>query len=102
MEGQKLLCAPENWQKVLALIPSEDIRERLHENWTKGQPKKKGAVLDEAAPLARWTELKQRVAKKVRVMNGKAADRYSRENTDLKACVQRITSSNAGRTSGDS
>jgi hypothetical protein len=70
------------------LIPDEDLQARLHQNWTKSQPKKAGAVLDDAAPGARWQELKQRVGKLISTQS--RAKRFGNGLNELKSCIHRI------------
>ncbi|KAF0719480.1 Aste57867_1016 [Aphanomyces stellatus] len=77
--GQAVLCSPDHWEKLLEMIPDEDIRSSLSAKWL--------SQLNSTSPLEKWNQLKFAVDKALTDKKRKVTDDRKRQ---LRTCVAEI------------
>lgn len=55
-DSQEILTEPENWEKILAIIPDEGVQAQLRQEWEDSPGR---------APAQKWQDLKDLIGKEI-------------------------------------
>jgi DNA primase small subunit len=89
-EGQRILCEPEHWEKLLALIPDMEVQEKLKEKWQNARLKKLKSGSEESSPQEKWEQLKLMVNKRLETMAKSKVRVPFKTVESLRSCVDEI------------
>jgi DNA primase small subunit len=89
-KGQRILCEPEHWEKLLALIPDQEVKEKLAEKWQSARLKKLKSGMPESSPREKWEQLEQAVTKRLEALSKAKVRPPKKTIVALRSCVDEI------------